>query len=208
MKTFAAFQRYVRDHRMTIEMDNGVHRSIFFGKPRTFADHFRLVTYPGGLLITGDCGSYSFERTRDMFEFFRDGRMTNRINPSYWHEKMQSECRHHRAKEFSSDLFEQAVREEIKTWETTIGDAEKIAEEVELEVLCEPSSQGEAMQLIHQFESTGGHQFNDFYPDCNEWSWAFIWNLYAIVWGIKQYDLVKGGRTQADHDKRVLAGAA
>nr|WP_111299390.1 hypothetical protein [Paracoccus saliphilus] len=208
MKTFAEFQRYIREHRMTIEMDQGVHRSIFFGKPGSSAYHFRLVTYPGGLLITGDCGTYSFERLRDMFEFFRDDRMVNRINPSYWHGKMESECKRSPAQTFSAQNFEEAVRQEVDLWETTVGAAGKIIEEVEDQVLRSPESQDEAMRLIHEFESSEGHQFQDFYPCCNEWSWPFKWNLYAIVWGIKQYDLVKDGRTQADHDRRVLAGAA
>ncbi|CAM3094884.1 hypothetical protein PANO111632_02800 [Paracoccus nototheniae] len=207
MKTFADFQRYIREHRMTIEMDDGVHRSIFFGKPGSSNCHYRLVTYPGGLLIAGDCGSYSFERARDMFEFFRDPHMTNAINPSYWHEKMQAECKRG-SQEFSDARFEEAVREEISKWEVTLGSADKIVQEVEAEVLCEPSSQNDAMHLIHNFESSEGHSFDDFYPNCLEWSWSFRWNLFAIVWGIKQYDLAKQGRTQADHDRRVLAGAA
>lgn len=207
MKTFADFQRYVRQHQMTIEVDEGVHRSIFFGKPGSGAYHFRLVTYPGGLLITGDAGTYSFERTRDMFEFFRDPRMTNKINPSYWHEKMQSVDKRSPSQHFSYDAFERRVREEVQDWETTLGKAEALWEEIDSEILaggCE--SEHEAAERIHGFESSQGHQFQDFYPDCKEWSWAFIWCLYAIVWGIKQYDLVKDGRTQAMHDMRVLSG--
>ena len=81
------FLRDVRDHKMIIELDQGVHRSIRFGRPGSSAYHFRLNTWPGHLAISGDMGSYVFSRTADMFEFFRDSAMTGRINPGYWHEK-------------------------------------------------------------------------------------------------------------------------
>ncbi len=50
----------VREHQMTIELDQGVHRSILFKRPRSSSYHFRLVTWPGHLAISGDCESFTF----------------------------------------------------------------------------------------------------------------------------------------------------
>ena len=78
-------------------MDNGVHRHIRFKKPGTMCMYFDLITYPGGLLYTGDMGTYVFVRLQDMFEFFRTSNqdgwvkemgLTLYTNHSYWSEKL------------------------------------------------------------------------------------------------------------------------
>lgn len=81
-------------HVMTIEHDEGVFRSIRFGRPGSSAYHFRLVTWPGHLAISGDIADYIFARTHDMFEFFGKGdgpddwaQMPLEINPHYWAQK-------------------------------------------------------------------------------------------------------------------------
>lgn len=201
------FLRDVRGHKMTIEMDQGVHRCIHFGRPGSSAYHFRLVTWPGGLSISGDCGNYTFSRLRDMFDFFRDTDMENRINPSYWHEKMQAQDKSSPARGFSLDKFKVAVREDMNEWQVRLGDADKIRREVDRQLEVEPPScSAEAYAWINDFEASDGNNFEHFESNVEDYSYSFIWCLRAIVWGIKQYDLVKQGRTQADHDRRVLAG--
>lgn len=201
------FMRDVRGHKMTIEMDQGVHRCIHFGRPGSSAYHFRLVTWPGGLGIAGDCGDFTFSRIRDMFDFFRDEGMENRINPSYWHEKMRAQCKTSPARQFSIDKFKVAVRETMDEWQVRLGDADRIREEVRQELEWEPPScSAEAYAMIRDFEASDGNSFEGFESNVEDYGFHFIWCLRAIVWGIKQYDLVKEGRTQADHDRRVLAG--
>ncbi len=81
-------------HKMTIELDTGLHRSIRFAKPGTNLYAFRLTTWPGHLCISGDLETFVFARLPDMFEFFirsEDPAATPlRINPGYWHEKLQT----------------------------------------------------------------------------------------------------------------------
>ncbi|MFK5283374.1 hypothetical protein ACI3PL_27750, partial [Lacticaseibacillus paracasei] len=62
-------------------LDNGVYRHLRFKAPDTGNQHFHLVTFPGRLVYCGDMGSYLFERTTDMFGFFR--RPDRGINLSY-----------------------------------------------------------------------------------------------------------------------------
>lgn len=206
MSDLIRFLRDVGGHQMAVEIDHGVHRSIYFGQPGSGTYHFRLVTWPGSLAIDGDCGSYTFSRTRDMFEFFRNTDGDNEINCQYWHEKMQAEDKSSPAKVFSHDRLKQAAKSHFDNWEGPFGEAEKIWAQVEREVL-HAYSEAEAYALIRDFESSGGHEFQDFESDLKDYNFGFIWCLRAIVWGIKRYDQLKEGRTQADHDRHVLAGA-
>lgn len=209
MITLQDFLWDVRDHVLTIELDQGVHRCLLLGRPGSSAYHYRLVTYPGGLLINGDMGDYSFSRTRDMFGFFRDSEMTNKINPGYWHQKLRACEKTSPPKVFSEDKFKAAVNLDIEDWEVRLGDAEKIREEVHDGLLSRGISHTqEAYEAVRDFEASDGNHFQDFEADLRDWDHHFPWALRAIVWGIKQYDLVKEGRTQADHDRKVLGYTA
>ena len=82
----------VKNHQISIIKDDGLHRFIRFKRPDSTSYWFDLITWPGFLCISGDCGTYVFSRTEDMFDFFkmRDGdfnkkkdRLLN-INPRYW----------------------------------------------------------------------------------------------------------------------------
>lgn len=203
------FLRATRQHQLTIENDAGVFRTIYLGRPDSRMDHWRLTTWPGHLAMSGDRGTYVFSRDRDMFEFFRPHFGKLEVNPRYWHEKMLAGCKYSQARVFSRAAFKDAVKSMSERWETTLGDADTLRKEIESEVLAGGcSNQHEAYERLRDFESSQGHQFEDFGDyDLTTWSDSFVWALYAIVWGIKKYDQVKEGRTQADHDRRVLGVA-
>jgi hypothetical protein len=112
------FLRDVSDLRMTVLRDDGADRHIQFEKPGTSCYHFDLLTWPGHLLITGDCGSFLFRRLHDMFEFFRGGQQQDPdgigINPQYWSEKLlATDCGGSHggaAKEYSKEKFEASIK--------------------------------------------------------------------------------------------------
>jgi hypothetical protein len=165
------------------------------------------VTWPGYLSITGDMNSYTFGREPDMFSFFRDPHMTNSINPSYWHEKAVAVDRSGGTKQFSREKFISAVKDSSDEWEVRLGDVDRIRWALRGQLLdAHPCDEREAHELVRDFDCPGGYDFCDFEYDMKEWSEHYIWCCEAIVWGIKRYDLVKEGRTQADHDRRVLRG--
>lgn len=128
------FARDTADHQMTVLHKDGIYRHVQFvrmapspetGKPERSSFYwFELVTWPGHLMITGDCGTYTFARIEDMFGFFRGGR----INPSYWAEKVQGEMR---LKTYSPERFRQLAAEYIEDRE---GDFPGLAEAVEREI--------------------------------------------------------------------------
>lgn len=87
--TFERFERDIAEHQMRIIREDGVYRHIRFGQPGTRCMSFELITWPGNLCYTGDMGTYVFERTTDMFEFFRRGDHNRySIDMRYWAEKV------------------------------------------------------------------------------------------------------------------------
>jgi hypothetical protein len=56
--TKETFLRDVKDHQMTILKDDGVFRCIEFRNPADRGTYFfYLTTFPGRLVISGDCGT-------------------------------------------------------------------------------------------------------------------------------------------------------
>lgn len=84
----------IAKHEVHIEHDEGVFRSILFKAPGTSNYHFRLVTWPGHLAISGDIGDFIFAREHDMFGWFATDHdwaaMPLKINPVYWGQKVQA----------------------------------------------------------------------------------------------------------------------
>lgn len=67
-------ERFLKDvakHEMTVIRDDGINRHLRFKNPNDSSYWFDLITWPGTLCIDGDCGTYVFKRTPDMFQFFR-----------------------------------------------------------------------------------------------------------------------------------------
>ncbi|MFM0163851.1 hypothetical protein PQR39_25990 [Paraburkholderia sediminicola] len=112
------FLRDVSEHVLTVLRDDGADRHLRFRKPGTSCYGFDLITWPGHLLITGDCGSFLFQRLEDMFQFFRSGQARDPdglgINPQNWSEKLlATDCRGARggaAKKFSEEKFKASIK--------------------------------------------------------------------------------------------------
>ncbi len=211
------FLHDAREHQMSILMDNGLYRHLRFKRPTGSAYWFDIVTWPGRLCISGDMGTYVFNRLEDMFEFFRTDRRDwsfnpngLSINPGYWAEKIDAVDKHGDFKVFNPETF----RKEIKRWfdewvehrQPEDDDSqEKITsfneqkqelwEELELYVLGE-ADDGEdaAYRAASEFSCEAAKDFrlSDFYEvDCREYTFHYLWCCYAIVWGIQQYDAKK-----------------
>lgn len=210
------FQRDVRDHELTIVLDQGLHRHIMLSRPGSNYYRFHITTWPGYLAISGDCGSYTFARLRDMFEFFRDETGQNRINEGYWAEKLQAVDRHGKASELDDEAYKDALRGDLKAHfqseNLSLSQAKDVVRDMRDECLFDPADSHEnAIQTVMDYRCpvTDRRPFREFYDHrLDRASFRLVWCMRAIVWGIKQYDLAKQGRTQADHDRRVLKGVA
>lgn len=94
-------------HRLEILRDDGVYRHLRMQQPGTSFYYYDIITWPGYLTVTGDMGTWTFSRTRDMFRFF--GAWDGQINTGYWSEKLEAgagcSARELLAKEFDDDEF-------------------------------------------------------------------------------------------------------
>lgn len=161
------------------------------------------------------------------------------INPSYWAEKVVAESRHSGVRKYVPDLFRAAVKEKFDAAmagdideaamthaevspharrDAAMADrldqaAEKRADiwrEIEAQVLAWGDDEYEAQLAVHRFEHEG-FRFQDFHErDLEDYTFRFIWNLYAVAWGVKQYDLAKAQAAVhvAPPPREVLAGCA
>lgn len=187
------FLKDVRNHQMEIIRSDGINRHLRFRKPGTIIYGFDILTWPGHLCISGDCGTYVFRRIEDMFEFFRTGIKGDqlRINPGYWSEKAVSVDRHGGVKKFSADKFQESIKEYFEENSEIFdnkGLRDECWKEINDRVLCCVSSAFEAYDAVQRFEYEG-FTFQDFWEvDSDEYDFLFLWNLYAIVWGVRKFD--------------------
>jgi hypothetical protein len=217
MKSRERFVREVAEHQMTVLRDDGLYRHLRFQRDDGSSSYwFDLVTWPGCLVVNGDCGTFTFSRTRDMFEFFgpsgaRGGFEDARwgINPDYWSEKLQAP-KPDGAERFSED----AARARVLDWLADYVDgypdpgdefdehgpcggrrAFDLYRELREQILDrELYNESEARRLIGEFEHDGVYLDDAWEWSMREYDWQFLWCCWAIVWGISQYRSARGAR--------------
>ena len=195
MKNQCTKERFLDDiktHKLSILQDDGLYRHIRLSRPKSSTYRFDIITWPGYLCITGDMGCWTFFRTEDMFEFFiyKD---TIEINPQYWAEKVQSiSVFGGPMKEFNSYTFREGVIQRISEYyEDNEEKKNECLEEIESDVFFYLSDEHpqSIYQKLYEFK------FEDFYfdecPSSEEYTFHYIWILYAIVYGINEYNKVK-----------------
>lgn len=209
----------VKDHKMQIVCDQGVNRNIVFKIPDSSHYHFILTTWHGYLCISGDMGTFVFQRTSDMFSFFRidkndfnfskDKKLN--INAGYWSEKLEAEDKRIKSEKFSEEVFIEELKSRLNSFcsemeiyedeEETVQDRQqKIWESLE-SAASNVSSEEEAYSFILTDpswpDSRDDEAFAEYlqqdpdFGNFNDYTHHFIWCLYAIVWGIKKYDEYK-----------------
>ena len=197
------FLRDIAKHEMTILNEDGVYRRIRFAQPDSSAMSFELITWPGHLCYTGDMGTFVFERTNDMFSFFRgskkEGNPGLQINTGYWGEKCIAVDSVDGIRQYSPDSFREVIQEELDEWLEDLDpeeDAECIAalkEAVQDELLCyADDGEQKAREAADEFEFSFGDlqlSISDFFErTLTVKSFRFVWCCYAIVWAIAKYD--------------------
>jgi len=212
--TEESFLKDVSNHSLTVLLDQGVYRHLSFSNNGSFNQKFDIVTWPGFLAYSGDMGCFVFSRVNDMFSFFRNDKDKKelQINPSYWGEKLQAVDRdgyNPGYKEYSPEKFKFLVEEKVKEWlEEFEGDYDDSEEEVDEKIkefssklideikddVLNYSDDGEhkAHEVLRDFsfEYNGyRYEFSDTWEwDLKDYTYRYIWCLYAIVWGVQKYD--------------------
>lgn len=207
----------IKEHSLEVLHDDGVYRHLKFTNNGSQNFRFDLTTWPGYLCISGDMGTYTFQRTTDMFEFFRTDKNDfnyNKtglsINARYWAEKLESEKRDNKGREFDESLILPSIIEHATQYCSDIDYEECTNPETDEkfnsnEELLEfylneirehfkyvEMDEYRFCRAVDDFESEIHADFN--FTD--EWEWIethkytfhYIWCLYAIAYGVEQYD--------------------
>ena len=200
----------VVEHRMKVHMDTGVYRHLECSKPGTNCYRFDITTWPGYLCVTGDMGTWTFSRLRDMFEFF-GGAFEHGINTGYWSEKFEAGsgcnreliCKDYDHDSFCADLLrwqndylevdEDAEPEEDEDWDdddaTPDSDEARIREIVRELTRGSFSNEHEAYQALYEANWPSSVSAWDICEGITFKTYTdhFRWILFAIVWGIGRY---------------------
>lgn len=188
----ADFLKTVENHVMAVELDQGVNRCLYFGEPNSSNRHFRLTTWKGHLTISGDMGTFVFSRTPDMFTFFRND--TGTINPSYWGEKLQAISTFGGYKKFDWPIFVSKLEEMLVEQHSSLYPANEVKEALQARLRWVDQDEYGMVELMRNWDPD-----EDFLeidpsdlPDFEAYSYQYLWCIRAIVWGIRQYDKLKG----------------
>lgn len=201
--TATLFAIDTRTHRMEIAHDHGLYRHLKFrahdedGRP-TGIGWFDLITAPGTLTFVGDYEAVTFRRLDDMFEFFRSSAHRGEPNFGYWAEKVASGGARS-VMEYDEDVFRKTIKEHVAD-DIRTGQAPRGIGRALHESFLGPDSweydlthEAGARAALDDFEYEGYH-----FRDCDAWEWsfedythAFKWACYAIIFGIGMYDTAK-----------------
>lgn len=192
--TLESFLKDVIDHQLVVNLDQGVYRDITVKKPNSIDRHYNITTRPGFLIFTGDMGDFVFERTNDMFRFFRsdDG---YQINTGYWGEKVQAG----EISKFDIDTANESVKSYLINYleDLDLSDSEdkekskQALEAVNDFISGQYSSEFDFWNEINSWDAdeAGGLELNDFFEaPTTAKTFHFVWACYAIVHAIKLYD--------------------
>jgi hypothetical protein len=187
------FLHDVREHKIEVVRDDGKYRHIRFRRESSSVYWFDIITWPGYLCLTGDCGTNVFCRVEDMLTFFRDGAEGDlRINPGYWGEKCRAQDGDG-IKEYSPEKFRESIKEWFDQYVEEYDQAnDDLWDDIESSVLYHADDgHVRALDAAMGFHH-GDFSFQDFWEyDVTTYKFHYLWNIYAIVWGIREYDAEK-----------------
>lgn len=200
--TKESFLKNVSEHELKILLDTPTHKHITLSKPKSGDRHYHLVTWPGYLSFSGDMGCFVFQRTPDMFDFFRDPNEEWGINPQYWAEKVQAEgVRGDGIEKFDASLCDKILDLYLADFLDDLSDSEDDQEKAtaakeavsDFKQSCD-SSEWDCVSRLNDWDAdeAGGMELTDWYEhSTHTYTQRFLWCCHAIVWGIQQYDAAK-----------------
>lgn len=204
MTGFAAsatcFAADTRGHEMTVLFEQGVYRHLRFASPDGSGYRFDLHTSPNRLMFHGEPGTYVFSvyPTEDMFQLFRESSVGDQPNFGYWNEKLIAWSEP--AIQFSSDLFDEKVAEELAKAEEFFPGVTAAWREKTEGFLAEYSTEFEetAREALGAFEYLPEDQFGEAWRfrytsewKLDGWDWRYLWACHAGLWGANQYCTAK-----------------
>ena len=183
----------VKSHNCTVLRDDGINRHLQLRKKGKIFDEFDLITWPWHLCISGDCGTYVFCHNYDMFDFFGPWSISKKhpINTKYWSEKLLAQDKDAGVEMFSQKKFNEAVWQDFiefaKNGEHTPEQIREIRREIQTDII-DLDNEHQSCERVYNY-SKYGFQFDDFFDhDLTEYTFGFLWCLFGVTWGIRQYE--------------------
>lgn len=166
--------RELKDHKITVLLNQGLHRHYRCRKPTSSTYWFDIITWPGCLCIRGDMGCFVFARLDDMLEFFSDGTLRD---IRYCAEKLQSS--RDAAEEWCPEILQEYLEDEIRDAERG-EDRNRVRAQVEevRDALVEYETEWQAAVAIVESGLCEGCDL----PSLKTWKIDFLWCLNAIGW--------------------------
>lgn len=204
MSSFEQFTKDTAEHQLEVLLDNGLYRHLSLRKLNTSNNSFSITTWPGYLCISGDMGCFTFQRTTDMFEFFRGA--PGEIAPGYWSEKVQAGAGSGGARsitvepdfskydkrmdEYLLDFIKELDASDPETSEK-IEHAKEAVEDFKNQ---RENSEWDIVSRVNNWDShiAGGMELEDFWDNersLEKFQYHYIWCCYAIVHAIALYDI-------------------
>lgn len=198
-KTRETFTRDVAEHKMHVMHVDGLYKHLRFRRDDTRAYWFDIVTWPGNLVISGDMGTYAFQRESDMLSWFAFG---VGINPSYWGEKVTAG----EVREYSADLARAEVTSTFIDWlydENPSFDADTARTawnllHTMLEDACDDEI--DLREALEQFDRSMPGRFKPFEgpweTPFQDFTWHFLWCCWAIRHAVTAYRALPAETTE------------
>lgn len=202
-KVLTRFIRDVASHQIKVHRDDGVYRHLTFSRPTTRTYSFDIITWPGYLTVTGDMGTWTFSRERDMVQEFFPSDIAGGINPGYWSEKIEAGTSGGYDKicmEFDEKAFSKRLDEWLAAWrEDCDDDCDQDEIESALDTVADLKRAGfndsrDALNAVYSADWPEGVSSWDIAEGMygiNTYSHHFLWICYAVVWGIGRYQSTK-----------------
>jgi len=129
---------------------------------------YEILTFPQYLVYVGDMGSYTFSRVEDRFS---------------------------KSKEFDERTLTETLKQLLDNHFEFAGnkiDKPAIWADIESKVLnCMDDGEYRVREAMDSFESHGFDLSDHYEMNFQDYTYKFIWCLYAIVYAIQQYDAEK-----------------
>ena len=183
------FEQDIKDHVVTIAQDDGVYRNIVCKIPHSGFYAFQITTWPGYLAISGDMGFNAWSRANDMFSFFR-GQLNGAIhNTMYVTEK----CVTKPVTKFDIDTAIASLKEWFDNHYDDPDTHDEYLEDLDTNVLSSVTDEWDFVDTVRGYTFPDGGMIDDFLGEygLSGYDYNYLWQLLAIDWTIKQYDLQK-----------------
>lgn len=183
----------ISNHNMVIFTNNRVNRHLRFREEKSIHLWFDIITWENCLCIRGDMGTFLFECQKDMFNFFKSNTDEIKINPYYWSEKLISkseEIENFNVKKIEKYIITKFREYNLDNLNKPKKDRAYILRELREDIL--PLFEKNESCNCDFFENLCNYYHIDFidwsYSDFKDYTYRYIWCLFAIVWAIKKYN--------------------